>query len=147
MFTGNYFNTIDAKGRVFVPTKLRYNLGGDRVWLLKGVDACLYILTQDDWREFAAEYMTKLPLGNAKARTRQRFFLGNSREVDVDKQGRVNLPQDYIEYAAIENEVVFVGCGERIELWGAEAFGKEMDPKAFSPDELIRDAASAVDEE
>ncbi|MDR3364795.1 MAG: division/cell wall cluster transcriptional repressor MraZ [Clostridiales Family XIII bacterium] len=146
MFTGNYFNTIDAKGRVFIPTKLRFSLG-ERVWLVKGVDACLYILTEGAWREFTAEYITKLTLKDAKARKLQRFFLGNSREVEIDKQGRVNLPQDHIEYAAIEKDVVFVGCGERIELWGAESFGKEMDPKAFDPDELMRGAAGITDEE
>ena len=114
MLTGNYFNTIDAKGRVFVPTKLRYELG-ERIWLVKGIDACLYIFTQEGWAAFTGEYVNNRTLKDAKARRLQRFVLGGSRELEIDRQGRVNLPQDHMDYAGIVRDVVFVGCADRID--------------------------------
>jgi len=140
MFTGSYYNTIDIKGRVFIPTKLRYSLG-ERIWLVKGIDTCLYIFTQEAWAEFTDEYVKKRSLKDGKARKLQRFVLGGSRELEIDKQGRINLPQDQIEYAGIEKDVVFVGCNDRIELWSDEGYRKEMSAENLNPDELMAGAA------
>jgi MraZ protein len=145
MLTGSYTGTIESKGRVTIPTKLRYDLG-ERIWIVKGIDACLYIFTQGSWSDFMNDYVTNRTLKDAKARKLQRFILGSSRELEIDRQGRINLPQDQIDYAAIEKDVVFVGCLDRIELWSAEAFEKEMAPGNLRPDELMRDAEEAEGE-
>ena len=139
MLTGSYFNSIDNKGRVFIPTKLRCSLG-ERIWLVKGIDTCLYIFTQESWSEFMNSYITNRTLKDAKSRKLQRFILGGSRELEVDRQGRINLPQDQIDYAGIDKDVVFVGCMDRIELWSAEAYEKEMAQETLDPDELMRGA-------
>ena len=145
MLTGSYTGTIDSKGRVFIPTKLRYTLG-ERVWVVKGIDACLYIFTQDSWSAFMDDYVTNRTLKDAKARKLQRFLLGGSRELDIDRQGRVNLPQDQIDYAGIDKDVVFVGCMDRIELWSSEAWSQEMAPGNLQPDVLMRDAEETESE-
>ena len=145
MLTGSYTGTIDNKGRVFIPAKLR-NSFGERVWVVKGIDACLYIFTQESWSDFMEDYITNRTLKDAKARKLQRFMLGGSRELDIDKQGRINLPQDQLDYAGVEKDVMFVGCIDRIELWSAEAYEKEMDPDNMQPDELMRDAEEAEGE-
>ena len=142
MLTGSYFNSIDVKGRVFIPAKLRYSLG-ERVWLVKGIDTCLYIFTQESWSDFMDSYITNRTMKDAKSRKLQRFILGGSRELEIDRQGRINIPQDQIEYAGIEKDVVLVGCADRIELWSAEAYEKEMAKENLNPDELMRDAADA----
>lgn len=146
MFTGSYFNTIDAKGRVFIPTKLRYSLG-ESIRLAKGFDDCLYIFTLDSWNDFTEKYVKNRSLKDPKARKLERFFLGGSHELVIDRQGRINLPGDFIEYIGIKKDVVFVGCGDRVELWSAEGFKKEMDPEAIDPSELMREAAEAPAEE
>ncbi|MCL2111127.1 MAG: division/cell wall cluster transcriptional repressor MraZ [Clostridiales bacterium] len=146
MLTGSYFNTVDNKGRVFIPTKLRYGLG-ERIWLVKGIDACLYVFTQEAWSAFTDEYVTNRTLKDSKARKLQRFILGGSRELEIDRQGRINLPQDHSDYAKIDKDVVFVGCGDRIELWGAEVYEREMNPDTLDPDEMMRGADEAVGEE
>ena len=145
MLTGSYFNTIDNKGRAFVPTKLRFELG-ERIWLVKGIDSCLYIFTQEAWANFTDAYITTLTMKDAKARKLQRFILGGSRELEIDKQGRINIPQDQIEYAGIEKDVVFVGCMDRIELWSADAYEKEMLQENLNPDELMREAVDTEEE-
>ena len=146
MLTGCYFNTIDSKGRVLIPNKLRYSLG-ERVWLVKGIDACLYVFTQKAYTDFTDTYAMNLTLKDAKARTLQRFIFGGSREIEIDGQGRINLPQDHIDYAGITKDAVFVGCGERVELWSAEAYEKAMSPDSVDPDELMREAAGAAGED
>jgi mraZ protein len=145
MLTGSYFNTIDNKGRAFVPTKLRFELG-ERIWLVKGIDTCLYIFTQEAWANFTDAYITNLTMKDTKARKLQRFILGGSRELEIDKQGRINIPQDQIEYAGIEKDVVFVGCMDRIELWSADAYEKEMSKESLNPDELMREAVDTEEE-
>ena len=145
MLTGCYFNTIDSKGRALIPNKLRYRLG-ERIWLVKGIDPCLYIFTQEEWLAFTDKYLDNLTLKDAKSRMLQRFILGGSREIEIDGQGRINLPQDHIDYAGIKKDAVFVGCGKLVELWDAEAYEKATGPDAVDPDDLMRDAAETVGE-
>ena len=144
MLTGSYFNTVDEKGRVFIPTKLRYSLG-ERIWLVKGADTCLYVFTQDSWADFAGRYINNLTLKDSNARKAQRFFAGSARELEIDKQGRINLPQEQMDYAGIKKDVVIMGCVDRIEIWSAEAHAKEMEN--LDPDQLMRDAQKAADGE
>jgi len=146
MLTGSYFITIDMKGRVFVPTKLRFQLG-ERVWLVKGVDPCLSIFTQEAWMEYTRAYISNRDRKDEKARKLQRHVFGGSFEIEIDRQGRINLPQTLIGYAGIDKDVVFVGCNDYVELWSAEAYEKEMDPSNLNPSELMSDAAEIESEE
>ena len=143
MFTGSYFNSVDEKSRVFIPIKFRYSIG-ERVWLSKGVDNCLYLFTLDSWPGFVDEYVANRTLTDINARKLQRFLLGGSHELVIDGSGRIKLPQDHIDYTGIGKDVVFVGCGDRIEIWGAEAYAKEMDPKTLDPNLLMSSAAPAA---
>ena len=146
MLTGCYYNTIDSKGRALIPNKLRYRLG-ERIWLAKGIDDCLYILTQEAWSDFNDKYMKDLTLIDDSSRMLERFVFGGSREIEIDGQGRINLPQDMIDYAKLIKDAVFVGCGGRVELWSAELYEKVMSPDSVNPNELMRNAARAAKEE
>jgi len=139
MPTGTYFNNIDVKGRIIIPQKLRYSLG-ERIWLAKGVDPCLYIFTQQDWDDFKSRYINDLSMTDAKARRLQRFMLGGAHELEIDRQGRVNIPQNLIDYAGIGKEVAIIGCPNRIEVWSSEAYEKDMSPDNLDPNELMMGA-------
>ena len=140
MFTGTHTNSIDEKGRVVIPVKLRYGLG-ERVWLSKGPDGCLNIFTQDGWSEYKSAYVTNRTLKDENARKLQRFIFGGAHELDIDqRQGRINLPQDLIDYAGIGKEVVFVGAESYIELWDPAAYEKEMGPDNLNPKRIMADA-------
>jgi len=144
MLTGSFFNTIDAKGRVVIPTRLRYGLS-ERVWLVRGIDPCLYIFTQKEWDDYTDKYINNRSMTDAKARKLQRFTLGGSHELEIDRQGRINLPQNLIDYARIEKDVVFIGCTNRIEVWSEAAYEEDMSPDNLEPDELMKSAAGAAD--
>jgi len=142
MLTGNYFNTVDSKGRVPIPTKLRYGLS-ERVWLVKGIDPCLYVFTPGGWEEYTRAYITGHSLDDPNARLLKRFVLSNSREIDVDANGRINIPGDFLEYAGIEKDTVFVGMGDMAEIWSRARYEEGMDPKKIDPSGLLRAVTAA----
>lgn len=128
MFMSEYNHTIDAKGRLIIPSKFREVLGEEFV-VSKGMDGCLFVYANDDWNEFEQK-LTSLPLINKEARQFARFFLAGAAQVEVDKQGRILLPATLREFAGLDKDVVLVGVGSRIEIWSKEkydAIGEDVD--------------------
>ena len=118
MFTGEYHHSIDTKGRLIVPAKLRESLG-DRFFIVKGVDKCLNLYTNEEWEKFVAK-LRKLPEGNVNARKLVRFYLSSAFEVEVDKQGRILIPTTHRDYAKIDKEVVLSGEDNKVGVWSVE---------------------------
>lgn len=122
MLLGEYRHNVDAKGRVSVPSKFRSDLGQSFV-VTKGLDNCLFMYSKTEWETFENKLKT-LPLTNQDARTFMRFFFAGATEVEVDKQGRINIPQVLREYANITKDVVIVGVATRAEIWDSENWDK-----------------------
>ena len=120
MFMGEYNHTVDAKGRLIVPSKFREQLGDEFV-VTKGLDGCLFVYENTEWK-ILEEKLKKLPLTNANARKINRFFLAGAALCEVDKQGRILLPAVLREFAGIEKDAVMVGVGNRIEIWSKESW-------------------------
>ncbi len=120
MFMGEYNHTIDAKGRLIVPSKFREALG-DTFVVTKGLDGCLFVYDNKEWNAFE-EKLKSLPLTNKEARQFARFFLAGAAEVEVDKQGRILVPNILREFAQISKDVVLIGVASRIEIWSRERF-------------------------
>lgn len=118
MFMSEYNHTVDAKGRLIVPSKFREQLGDEFV-VTKGMDGCLFVYANEDWTAFEQK-LTSLPLINKEARKFARFFLAGAAQVEVDKQGRILLPANLREFAGLDKDVVLVGVGSRIEIWSRE---------------------------
>lgn len=118
MFMGEYNHTIDAKGRLSIPSKFRSTLGLEFV-ISKGIDGCLYAYANEDWTRFE-EKLTSLPLVDKGARQFARFFLAGAASLELDPQGRILLPSSLREFAGLEKDVVLVGVGTRIEIWSKE---------------------------
>ena len=118
MFMGEYNHTIDAKGRLIVPSKFREQLGNEFV-ITKGLDECLFVYPMDQWEAFQ-EKLQALPLNQPSARAFVRFFFSGATEAELDKQGRVMLPANLREYGSLEKEIVITGAGNRLEIWDKE---------------------------
>lgn len=123
MFMGEYNHTIDAKGRVIIPSRLRESLGEEFV-VTKGLDGCLFAYPKEEWSVFE-EKLGALPLTNSNARKFSRFFLAGAAMAEVDKQGRILIPPVLREFAALEKEVVLVGVSRRVEIWSKERWAAE----------------------
>ena len=120
MFMGEYNHTIDAKGRLIIPSKFRESLG-DTFVVTKGLDGCLFVYDNEEWNAFE-EKLKSLPITNKEARQFVRFFLAGAAEVEVDKQGRILVPNILREFAQISKDVVLIGVASRIEIWSKERF-------------------------
>ena len=117
MFMGEYNHTIDAKGRIIIPSKFRDDLG-DHFVVTLGLDGCLYLYPDEEWKNFVAG-LKNLP-GNREARQLQRYFMAGAADCEVDKQGRILIPNKLREHANLEKDVVFVGVLSKIEIWSKE---------------------------
>ena len=114
MFMGEYHHSIDAKGRIIIPSKVRDGLGENFI-VTRGLDGCLFIYPKDEWENIIAKYK-ELP--NTKdARNFMRFFLSGATTCEFDKQGRINIPAPLMEHASLSKECVIIGVNERLEVW------------------------------
>lgn len=122
MFMGEYNHTVDAKGRLIVPSKFREQLGEEFV-VTKGLDGCLFVYENSEWKALE-EKLHALPLTNANARKFSRFFLAGATTCEVDRQGRILLPAVLRDFAKIDKDAVLVGVGSRIEIWSKEIWNE-----------------------
>ncbi len=123
MFMGEYSHTIDTKGRLIIPSKLRDELGESFV-VTKGFDGCLFVYDMDEWK-LLHDRLKTLPLTHKDTRKINRFFLASATNGEIDKQGRVLIPAVLREFANITKEVVLLGVGNRIEIWDKDAWENE----------------------
>ncbi|MFD2208729.1 division/cell wall cluster transcriptional repressor MraZ [Virgibacillus halophilus] len=118
MFMGEFQHNIDQKGRIIMPSKFREDLG-DSFVVTRGLDKCLFAYPLSEWKALE-EKLKKLPLTKKDARAFTRFFFSGAVECEIDKQGRINIPQPLRKYANLEKECVVIGVSERIELWAKD---------------------------
>ena len=117
MFMGQYNHTIDPKGRLIIPSKFR-DLLGDEFIVTKGLDGCLFVFPKNEW-QIIEEKLRTLPLNNKSARKFIRFLVAGATTCELDKQGRILLPQVLRDFAQLEKDVVLAGNLNRVEIWDA----------------------------
>lgn len=126
MFIGEYHHTLDEKGRMSVPVKFRADLAQGAV-VTRGLDRSLFLYPKEEWRKLA-EKLAALPLGQSDTRAFARLMLAGAMEVEVDKSGRVLLPEYLRSYAGLSKDVVVAGLFNRLEIWD-ESVWKEYAAK------------------
>jgi MraZ protein len=120
MFIGEYKISMDAKGRVAVPVKFRNNLAGGAV-LTRGLDNSLFLYTRAAWEAIAGK-LAALPLAQANSRAFARLMLAGAWDIEIDKQGRMMVPDYLRKFAKLSKKVVAAGLYDRIEIWDEEAW-------------------------
>lgn len=127
MFMGEFQHTIDAKGRLIVPSKFRDKLG-EKFVVTRGMDGCLFGYPLSEW-EHLEKKLEEMPLAKKDARTFVRFFYSAATECELDKQGRINIPQTLRNHAQLNKNCVVIGVSNRIEIWD-EARWREFSAEA-----------------
>ena len=120
MLTGTYQHNLDAKGRVFMPAKLREKLG-ETFLVTKGIGECLFVFSQEEWENFA-EKLKIAPVTDVAAQSFLRMLFANACDCELDKQGRILLPQRLREHIKAEKELVIIGVGRRAEIWSQKGW-------------------------
>lgn len=139
MFIGEYQHSIDDKGRVIIPSKFREELGFKFV-VTKGLDNCLFVYPVDEWKLFQ-EKLKGLPLTSKEARAFSRHFFSGAVECEVDKQGRINIPQNLRDHAKIDKEVISIGVSTRVEIWDKDQWENYNDDVNLSYDDIAEKMA------
>ena len=130
MFMGTFYNSIDAKNRMIIPSKHRDQLGG-RCILTEGMDNCLYIYPLSEFEKLY-DKVSVMPQTDKSVRRYMRDAFGNAQECEIDKQGRILIPAELKKRVHIDKELVTTGAMNRIEIWGKEVWD---DPDSYPVEE------------
>ena len=122
MLIGEYEHSLDAKGRLIMPSKLRDDIG-EKFIITKGLDGCLFAFSIEEWKIFEQK-LRSLPISNKDARAFSRFFFAGAMDCEIDKQGRFLISSNLREFAGLTKEVVIVGMDSRIEIWSKDKWQK-----------------------
>lgn len=128
MFMGEFQHSVDDKSRLIVPAKFREGLGEHFV-ATKGLDTCLFVYPMDEWKSIETK-LKELPFTRADARAFVRFFFSGATECELDKQGRILIPDNLRAYAKIDRECMVIGVSSRVEIWARaewEAYSQKAD--------------------
>ena len=132
LLIGEYEHTIDTKGRLTMPSKLKKDMGESFI-LTKGLDGCLFAFSQEEWLNFETK-LKQLPLSDKNARNFVRFFLSGATECEIDKQGRFLIPNNLRMAVNLKKDAVIIGVGTRLEIWNKETW--QAKDEEISVDEI-----------
>ena len=118
MFIGEFQHNLDLKGRLAVPVKFRQKLTAGAI-ITRGLDKCLFVFGSKEW-EILAQKLIALPLAQANSRAFVRLMLAGATDVELDKQGRILIPDYLREYSGLKKETTVAGLYNRIEIWNSE---------------------------
>lgn len=141
MLLGEYTHNLDTKGRMAIPAKFRQKLTGGAI-ITRGLDHCLFIFSSQEW-EILAQKLIALPLAQANSRAFVRLMLAGATDVELDKQGRILIPDYLREYAGLKKQAIVAGLYNRIEIWDSEAW-KQYKTKTESASDEIAEKLSEL---
>ena len=130
MLSGEYRHSIDLKGRVIVPSKIRDEMG-EKIVITRGLDGCLFGYSEKTWNNIMQK-LNSLPFTRRDARNFTRFMTSGAITLEFDKQGRINIPKYLNQYASLIHDVVIIGVIDRIEIWSSDNWDKFMNDNVES---------------
>jgi len=134
VFMGEYQHSIDIKGRLIIPSKLRDGLG-DTFVITRGLENCLFVYPTQEWEQLELK-LKELPFTKKDVRAFTRFLLSGAVEAEIDKQGRVLVPSNLREFASISKECVIIGVSSRVEIWSKEKWNEYYEAADASFEEI-----------
>ncbi len=122
MITGEFRCSLDEKGRLLIPARMRTEVLGNVVILTRGVENCLWLFPPEEWKTFSENLVGSTSLLQAQSRLIQRRLIAPAQETDIDKAGRIVIPQTLREYADLRKECLILGLKKYIEVWSETAY-------------------------
>ncbi len=129
MFRGATKVTLDAKGRLAIPTRYREQLASrceSQLVATVDKDHCLLIYPLPDWEEIERK-LVRLPSLHKRTREMQRIMVGYATEIDMDSHGRILVSRELRDFAGLERQAMLIGQGHRFELWDEERWNERRD--------------------
>ena len=141
MLVGQYHTKLTSKGRVAVPAKFRQQLG-QQIIVCRWYEKSLSVFSPESWRKIV-DLAVGESLLTAPTRETERFLLGGAYELELDSQGRFVIPKPLRDYAQIDNDLVFVGLRDRVEMWDLSMWKKKEEEIVNKAEELINEVQTA----
>lgn len=127
-FKGSYTYSIDNKGRINIPAKLRKCVSpeaNDWFTVTRGFEKCVYIYPQDEWEKLENSIRSLSPT-DSEHRFFMRVLLQHACDMALDAQARITIPKELLHHAAIDGEVLILGMLEHIEVWNPREYTKYL---------------------
>jgi MraZ protein len=122
MLTGEFRCSLDEKGRLLIPARMRTEVTGNEIILTRGVENCLWLFPPEEWKTFSENLIGSTSLFQEKARLIQRRMIAPAQETEIDKAGRIVIPQTLREYAGLSKDCLILGLKKYIEIWSEAAY-------------------------
>lgn len=116
LFLGEYDHSLDDRGRVTLPRKIRQEITGEEIVLARGYDGCIFGFDKSSWEKEAGKHL-EAPVTDERARQVRRYLFAGAEKVSVDKLGRILLPVLLKEHASVTHEIKVIGAGDHFEIW------------------------------
>jgi MraZ protein len=142
MFLGEHEHTIDDKGRLTLPAKLRAPFAGGIV-LSRGLDKCVHAHTPERWRNLREERLAAIDPFSSAGRQMQRYVFSGASESTVDRQGRVPIPGPLAKYAGLGKDVVVAGVDDHLEIWDRAAWRRQSEEFEGSAEDVAERISTA----
>ncbi len=122
MITGEFRCSLDEKGRLLIPARMRTEVLGNVVVLTRGVENCIWLFPPEEWKTFSENLVGSTSLLQAQSRLIQRRLIAPAQETEIDKAGRIVIPQTLRDYADLRKECLILGLKKYIEVWSETAY-------------------------
>ncbi len=127
MISGEYRYALDEKGRLMIPAKVRTEVTGNVMILTRGVDRCLWLFPAAEWKHISENLIGTTSLFQEKARLIQRRILAPAQEAEIDRSGRIIVPQPLREYAGLRKECTILGMVKYLEIWDEPTYSSYLE--------------------
>lgn len=140
MITGQFQNSLDDKGRLLIPSRIRGEITGNVLVITRGLDRCLWLFPPEHWRTLSDSLMGAASPFTRKARLLQRRIIAPAQEVELDKAGRINIPQSLQVGAGLKRDCLILGIKKYVEIWDVA----EYDAYLSESEEEFQEAAEEL---
>ncbi len=122
MVTGEYRYSLDEKGRIMIPAKIRSEITGNVLILTRGIETCLWLFPPEEWKQISGKLLESFSIFQKKARLIHRRIIAPAQEAEIDRTGRITVPQTLREYAGLNKDCIVIGMLRRLEIWDEEMY-------------------------
>lgn len=122
MITGEYRYSLDEKGRLMIPARVRAEITGNVLVLTRGIDRCLWLFPPEQWKSKSEQLLASTSLFHEKDRLIHRRIVAPAQEVDIDRSGRIVVPPTLREYAGLAKDCIVLGMLTHLEVWDEPAY-------------------------
>jgi len=138
---GQYDGTVDEKGRLLLPGKIKASLPDDILIQTRSVDKCIWLFPKEPWDNLESKIMENSSLMKSQSRLLHRTLIAPAHEIIVEKTGRIKLSASIMKSVGVERECVILGLGDHIEIWDTKTYEQYQ----FDSEEELNEALEGID--